>query len=152
MILYRISNCKHAKDVSGTGAKLFGGRWNSVGTPMLYMAESRALAALEVLANKNSMNYSKNLCLTIFNLPKVDFESVEIKSLPDHWKTYPAPMQLQKIGDSFIRENKFLLLKVPSAIIDGEFNFIMNPFHHLASEMTVLEVSPFSFDSRLLNQ
>ncbi|GGI29211.1 RES family NAD+ phosphorylase [Pedobacter mendelii] len=150
MVLYRISNCLHAKDYSGTGAKLFGGRWNSVGTPLHYMASTRALAALEVLVNKNSMINCTNLCLTVFELPEKSIKMLGITDLPENWKNYPAPLSLSKLGDNFVKENDFLLLKVPSSVIDDEFNFLMNVNHPLADKIKIIEVKNFNFDSRLL--
>lgn len=150
MVLYRISNCKHAKDYIGAGAKLFGGRWNSVGTPLHYMASTRALAALEVLVNKNSMINSENLCLTVFELPEKSIKTLNKESLSETWKNYPAPIALAKLGDTFVKENEFLLLKVPSSIIEDEFNFLMNVNHVLVDEIKIVEVKPFSFDNRLL--
>lgn len=150
MVLYRISNCKHAKDFSGTGAKLFGGRWNSVGVPLHYMASSRALAALEVLANKNSMINTQNFCLTVFELPDQSIRTIEAIDLPKDWKSYPAPLFLSKLGDDFVRKNDALLLKVPSSIIVDEYNFLMNVNHPLATKIKIIEVKPFNFDERLM--
>lgn len=149
MLLYRISNCKHAKDYSGTGAKVFGGRWNSIGVPLHYMASSRALAALEVLVNKNSMSDSGNLCLTVFELPENLIKNIEIGDLPENWKSYPGPLVLTKIGDKFASQKEYLLLKVPSALIEDEFNYLMNVNHPAADEINIIEVKPFKFDNRL---
>lgn len=149
MFLYRISNCLHAKDISGTGARLFGGRWNSIGVPLHYMAASRALAALEVLANKNSMTHSKTLCLTVFDIESDLVKSLNITDLPKDWKDCPSPSSLAQIGDEFVKQNDFLLLKVPSVLIEDEFNFLMNVNHTLAKKINILEVKPFSFDDRL---
>lgn len=149
MLLYRISNCIHAHDFSGTGAKLFGGRWNSIGTPLHYMAASRALAALEVLANKNAMSNSKNLCLTVFEIETELIKSLSIKDLPKNWKNYPGSSSLTQIGDEFAKQDQFLLLKVPSVLVEDEFNYLMNVNHVLAKEIKIVEVKPFSFDERL---
>jgi RES domain-containing protein len=150
MVLYRISNCNRADDLSGTGAKLFGGRWNSIGTPMHYMAASRALAALEVLANKNTMNDAPNFCLSIFDVPEESIFAIEIQDLPKNWKKYPAISSLKKMGDEFVKQGKFLLLKVPSAIIEDEYNFLMNVYHPLAKKLKLKEIKPFHFDGRLV--
>lgn len=150
MILYRISHCKHSKDTSGTGAKLFGGRWNSVGVPIHYMASSRALAALEVLVNMNNLNNNLNFCLTSFELPEQSIQVVNIGELPENWRNYPSGLGLQQIGDNFVKQNDKLLLKVPSAIIEDEFNYLMNVAHPLAAEIRVIDVKSFSFDARLL--
>lgn len=150
MILYRICSCKHAQDVSGTGAKLFGGRWNSIGVPLHYMAANRALAALEVLANKSAMTNDANLCLTIFEVADHSVQLLEVKDLPKNWRDYPSPMVLKKIGDDFVKQQKYLLLAVPSAIITDEYNFLMNVQHPLAAQIKILEVKPFEFDERLV--
>lgn len=149
MVLYRISNCNHAEDISGTGAKLFGGRWNSIGVPLHYMAESRALAALEVLANKNSMTHSKILCLTVFDIKTDLIKSLSAKDLPKDWKSCPSPSSLTQIGDEFVKKDNFLLLKVPSVLIEDEFNYLMNVNHSNANAIKILEVKSFNFDDRL---
>ncbi|AZI25898.1 RES domain-containing protein [Pedobacter sp. G11] len=150
MILYRISNCNYARDISGTGAKMFGGRWNSAGTPMHYMAENRALAALEVLVNIDNVSDTSQLCLSIFELSDESIELCNLNQLPKNWRAYPSSFELQKIGDEFVKTNKYLLLRVPSAIIEDEFNFLMNVNHPLAENIKILEIKPFSFDNRLL--
>lgn len=150
MKLFRISNCIHAKDISGTGAKLFGGRWNSIGTPLHYMAANRALAALEVLANKNVMRNANNLCLTVFEIETNFIKSLIAKDLPANWKDYPGSSNLEKIGDEFANQHEYLLLKVPSVIVEDEFNFLLNVSHPLAHTMKIIEVKPFSFDERLI--
>ncbi|RZL50126.1 MAG: RES domain-containing protein, partial [Pedobacter sp.] len=132
-----------------TGAKLYSGRWNSVGVPLHYMASNRALAALEILANKNTLINSRNLCLTVFELPDGLIKKVELTDLPKNWKDYPAITQLAKIGDAFAKQKEFLLLKVPSVLIEDEFNYLMNVNHPLANQVKILEVKPFQFDERL---
>ena len=149
MVLYRICNCKHADDVSGTGAKLFGGRWNSVGVPMHYMAATRALAALEVLANKSTMPNALNLCLTVFEVPEGHMETLKVQDLPKNWRQYPSDDPIKKIGDDFVKRQKALLLAVPSAIIADEYNYLMNVQHPLAASLKIIEIKPFTFDERL---
>lgn len=149
MILYRIAKCNYARDVSGTGAKLFGGRWNSINVPLHYMASSRALAALEVLANQTIMRNSRNFCLTVFDLPENSIKIIDPTILPENWRQYPAIPELKQIGDDFVKKGEFLLLRVPSAIITEEDNFLMNVAHPMASKLKILEVKPFFFDERL---
>ena len=115
--------------MSGTGAKLFGGRWNSVGVPMLYLASSRALAALEVLAHLTSIQDPESFCITVFEVPDNSIEEVEKYLLPKDWNTYPSPSSLKKIGDAFTKSNQSLLLKVPSAIVEDECNYLLNVNH-----------------------
>jgi RES domain-containing protein len=149
MLLYRISLCKYARDVNGTGAKLFGGRWNSIGVPVLYMAGSRSLAALEVLASLTSLQDPESFCVTVFDVPENSIAKLDKNYLPKNWSTYPAPAILKKRGDEFVKANEALLLQVPSAIVEDECNYIFNVNHPLADTLKILEVKPFLFDKRL---
>ncbi|WP_449438905.1 RES family NAD+ phosphorylase [Pedobacter steynii] len=149
MQLYRISLCKRATDMSGMGAKLFGGRWNSVGISVLYMASNRALAALEVLAHLTNIQDPESFCIAVFDVPDNSIEEVEKQLLPDDWNSYPSPSSLRKRGDAFAKANKALLLRVPSAIVEDEYNYILNVNHPLANKVKIIEVKPFLFDKRL---
>lgn len=136
-------------DVSGTGAKLFGGRWNSVGTPVLYLTSSRALAALEVLAHLTTVQDPESFCITIFDVPGNSMETVEKELLPKDWNSYPSPSSLKKRGDAFAKANQALLLKVPSAIVEDEYNYILNVNHPLLAKVDIIDSKPFLFDKRL---
>jgi RES domain-containing protein len=149
MLLYRISLCKFATDLNGTGAKLFGGRWNSMGIPMVYMASSRALAALEVLANVAALQDPESFCITVFDVPEDAIDVVDKDYLPQNWSSYPAPSRLKDIGDAFVKRNDFLLLKVPSAIVEDEYNYLLNVNHPMASQVKIELTKPFLFDKRL---
>lgn len=151
MNLFRITHCQRALDCTGNGAKLYGGRWNSVGVAIHYMAANRALAALEVLVNSSRMNLGSSWCLSIFEVPEVSIQEIKIHDLPSDWRDYPASQQLKRIGDQFVLANQFLLLKVPSCLIEDEFNYLMNPLHPLATELKVVASKPFSFDTRFSN-
>lgn len=149
MLLYRISLCKRATDLTGTGAKLYGGRWNSVGVPVLYLASSRALAALEVLAHLTNVQDPESFCISVFDVPDDSVEEIKQHLLPKDWNTYPSPSSLKKKGDAFAKNNKSLLLKIPSAIVEDEYNYILNVNHPLLSQVKIVETKPFLFDKRL---
>jgi RES domain-containing protein len=149
MLLYRITNAKYANDLSGNGARLYGGRWNSEGRPMIYLASSRSLAVLESLAHLSPTNLPDDIFMLIIEVAD-DFMEVNIKTLPDNWNEYPEPNILKQIGNSFLQKNEHLLLKVPSAIIKEEFNYLMNPLHPKAMEVKIISKSPFLFDRRLI--
>ncbi len=150
MILYRLTRKKYVNDLSGAGAKVFGGRWNSVGLLMLYLASSRSLAVLEVLVHLQPTFIPDDYCMITIEAPD-DFEAVDEKHLPKNWQESPDEHNFKKIGDKFLRESKKLLLKVPSSIVKEEFNYLANPLHAKASKLKVIQIDPFSFDSRLLN-
>ncbi len=149
MLLYRIAKCQYADDLSGTGARLYGGRWNSVGKPAVYLASSRSLAVLEVLVHLPPTLLPAGYCIANIEVPD-DTEEIGIKQLPDNWHEYPEPAQLKYLGDNFLKKGRHLLLKVPSAIVKEEFNYLMNPAHPLMREVKIAVKNNFTFDERLL--
>jgi len=149
MLLYRITNAKYADDPSGNGARLYGGRWNSEGKPMLYLASSRSLAALETLAHFIPTNIPGELVMLTIEAPD-DFLEIPENVLPDNWNEYPEQHIVKQIGNSFLQRNEHLLLKVPSALVPEEFNYLMNPLHPKAGKVKIIKKVPFNFDARLL--
>ncbi|MNY43705.1 RES domain protein [compost metagenome] len=113
------------------------------------MASSRALAALEVLAHLTNIQDPESFCITVFDVPDNSVEEVERELLPKNWNSYPSPSSLRKRGDAFAKANQALLLKVPSAIVEDEYNYILNVQHPFASKVKIVELKPFLFDKRL---
>ncbi len=149
MILYRIVNCSYA-DLSGTGARLFGGRWSSVGKSAIYLASSRALAVLEVLVHLSPLMIPDNYCLVEIEVPDSNVTNIEIKDLPPDWKNLSPPAALKQIGDAFLKKQEHLLLKMPSSIVPMEDNYLLNPLHAAMNKVKILKKEPFDFDSRLV--
>ncbi len=149
MILYRIVKCAYA-DLSGTGARLYGGRWNSEGRSMVYLTSSRSLAVLEALVHLSPTNLPNDFCIMIIDAPD-DIATITTEQLPAHWHEYPEPNNLKEIGNKFLAEKKHLLLKVPSAIVKEEYNYLLNPQHHDAGLVKIINTGPFLFDQRLTN-
>src|SRR5665213_3114986 len=102
MVLYRIVKCSYANDLSGTGARLYGGRWNSEGKSAIYLASSRSLAVLEVLVHLPPLMIPDNYCLVEIEVPDNSITHIEIEDLPHNWKDISPPMALSKIGDEFL--------------------------------------------------
>lgn len=150
MIVYRITRLKYARDLSGKGAEKIGGRWNSKGNAVLYCSNSIAHASMEVVVNLPMGNPPSGYVLVTIEIPDIIKEVVlPIKDLPKNWNIYPHLQQTQKMGDKFIKENKNLLLKVPSASVQGDFNYLINPNHKDFSKVKIKKIEPFGFDSRL---
>jgi len=149
MILYRIVRCVYADDLSGTGARLYGGRWNSEGKQMVYMASSRSLAVLEALVHFSPTNLPDDYCMTVIETPD-SIGEVDITQLPHNWQEYPEQNILKQMGNAFLQQSKYLLLKVPSALVNEEYNYLMNPLHKQAPSVKILSKKPFSFDERLM--
>jgi|EndMetStandDraft_4_1072995.scaffolds.fasta_scaffold00801_7 RES domain-containing protein len=151
MVLYRISNCNYAGDLSGTGARLYGGRWNSEGKSMLYTASSRALAVLEVLVHLPPLLVPNNFCITEIEVPENSIYTLDLALLPANWRDISPPVMLRQLGDEFLKKCETLVMKVPSSIVPAEYNYLLNPLHPEASKVKVINREPFSFDERLLN-
>ncbi|MGV3590031.1 MAG: RES family NAD+ phosphorylase [Adhaeribacter sp.] len=153
MIVYRLSKKQYCTDLSGTGAYLAGGRWNSKGTALLYTAESRALCMAEVAVHLPVGIVPKDYYLVTLEIPDEDTETVERSSLPPDWHTFPHLTATQQIGDNFVKSNQFLALKVPSAVVPGDFNYLLNPQHSNRARITLVgEPTLFPFDSRLFKR
>jgi RES domain-containing protein len=150
MLLYRIAKCTYINDLSGTGARLYGGRWNSIGRPVVYMASSRALAVLEVLVHLPPTLIPDNFCQITFEIPD-DVQTLNVKNLPANWQEYPEPSILKNMGDAFLKANKHLLLKVPSAVVKEEYNYLLNPAHPGIASVKAIDQQPFNFDERLIS-
>ena len=151
MILYRFSRREHGGDLSGKGAELFGGRWNSKGVPVVYCSESRALAVTEMVAYTPPGLIPEGYVLNIIEVPDdlAQLCRVKTEDLPEDWKQYPHRKATKQLGDTFLRENNCLLVQVPSALVDGEFNYLLNPRHPDFVCIKLLEALPFNFNERL---
>lgn len=150
MEVFRISKCAYINDLTGTGARLYGGRWNSPGHAVLYTAGSRALSALEVLVHIPLKNIIQDFCLATIHVPDtIAIKTVTRKELPNGWQSLAPFPELQAIGDEWIDTAKYAVLKIPSVVIAEEFNFLINPLHPDAAHITIKNTQPFVFDQRL---
>jgi len=149
MILYRIAKCIYADDLSGTGARLYGGRWNSEGKSMVYLASSRSLAMLEALVHLSPTILPDGFCMVMLEVPD-NIVEVNMSLLPENWNTYPEQNILKQIGNAFLHEKKHLLMKVPSALVKEEYNYLLNPLHPQAVRVKIVSKISFSFDERLI--
>jgi RES domain-containing protein len=149
MILYRIVNCSYADDLSGMGARLYGGRWNSVGKPAIYLAASRSLAVLEVLVHLPPLMIPDNYCLVEIEVPDNSILDINIDELPSNWNDVSPPATLKRIGDGFLKKQEHLLMKVPSSIVPMEYNYLLNPLHPAMEKVKIIKKAPFDFDKRL---
>lgn len=151
MELYRLTKGKYANDISGTGAFLAGGRWNSKGIRMLYTAESRSLAVVESLAHLVTVRNLEPYVAMVLYVP--DDASIRVlagSTLPANWRTDNNFTQRQ--GNAWTQAGESLLLQVPSAIVPKEYNFLFNPLHPQFSTVKIVDLEPFTFDLRLKNE
>lgn len=150
MRLFRLTKEKYANDFSGKGAALFGNRWNSKGVEMLYTAESRALAMAEVAVHLSFGSLPKDYVMVELSISgNTKMGEIATNTLAERWKSHPPIHATQLIGDAFISSNEYGLLKVPSAVVAGDWNYLINPHHPASKKLKLVEISTFEFDKRL---
>jgi RES domain-containing protein len=148
---WRITKQKHARTAfKGEGARLYGGRWNSAGRLVVYTAESRALALAEILVHLESAGVLSRYVMFQVEIDKSYVADVDRGALPKNWRAEPAPKRLQTIGDDWLESGKSAVLRVPSAIVDGEFNYLLNPSHSDFSKLQIHGPERFPIDKRLV--
>ena len=149
MKIFRLTKTQYAKDLKGTGAKLFGGRWNHIDVPCIYMAESRALSVLEYAVNINIDFIPRALSMCIFEIEEDQIYSLQEEELPGNWRQTPAPKSTKDFGTKLLEE-RHPVIKIPSIIIPTEFNYILNPFVGNTA-FRLVESRDFIFDLRIKN-
>lgn len=153
MRAYCIVKTKRASTAfDGEGARRSGGRWNSVGTPLVYAASSIALACLEILVHLDDP-----ALLTAYSVIGVEFEehllaSLSPADLPSDWSALPAPPACARLGEEWFKTGSTPVLRVPSAVVPLESNFLLNPRHADFGRIQIGETLPFGFDERLLKR
>jgi RES domain-containing protein len=136
--------------MSGEGAFLYGGRWNSKGTRIVYLGSSLAQSAMELL-----VHLDRPKVLMAFNKMSVSFEEslvqhIPLKDLPGNWSEPSMASSVQDVGDLWAKEQGSLILHVPSAVIPGEYNYLFNPIHPDVSKAKMSNIISFNFDPRVL--
>jgi RES domain-containing protein len=148
---WRIVKAKHQVDAfNGEGARLYGGRWNHRGTAVVYLSDSLALAALEQFVHLGKAGSA--LALVVFEIAIPDRAAIEVlaqKQLPPNWREEPPPDETKELGTQWVRRNAAVALRVPSAIIPHEANYVINPAHADFRKLAIKPPTPFSFDPRM---
>jgi RES domain-containing protein len=152
MRVYCIEREKYLEiTLKGVGAALTEGyRWNSLNTYLVYSAESRALATLEVSVH---IDLSEDLPTDRFyveiDIPE-DVEILELKidGLQENWESKPPILETQYSGDDFVAQNNAAVLKVPSSIVPAEYNYLINPNHPDSIKIKVISTQRLVFNGR----
>ncbi len=150
MEAFRLAREKHSSVLSGMGAAIKGARWNSMGVELIYTASNRSLAMAEVAVHFTFATLpSDYVMMTIFIPDNISLVRVNQRDLPTDWNVFPHPKSTQEIGDRFIRENKYCVLQIPSAVTQGDFNLLINPYHPEFPLIKIISVGKFPFDNRI---
>lgn len=146
---YRIVQAAWARNaMNGEGAWLHGGRWNPPGLHAVYLAESRALAALEIIVHAPREVMSLDWRIIEVEVPDELIQSVSIADLPAGWQNLPSSLTAQNFGAAWLRARKALALKLPSVIIPKEHTLMLNPRHADVVKLVVSKPRKFELDSR----
>ena len=147
---WRITKRKHARNAfTGEGAREFGGRWNNPGTAIVYTAQSQSLAALEMLVHLDSPDLLQEYVLIGVEFEPSLIRRVGPSTLPRHWSSNPPPPEVRSVGDEWILAGRSAVLQVPSALVPGESNFLLNPEHRDFARLRFGKPLAFRFDPRL---
>jgi len=147
MRVYRISLAIYSRTLLASGNPA---RWNSKEVKMIYTAQSRALACLENIVHRDSKGLQKSFRIMEIDIPdKLKIERILETDLIADWKNFYNIPYTQQIGDDWITSLKTPVLQVPSVIVTGDFNYLINPSHKDFSSIKLLSAVPFEFDSRI---
>jgi RES domain-containing protein len=149
-LFFRIVQSRWAKiAMDGEGARLWGGRWNHPGIAAVYLAESRALAALEIIVHAPLELLHADWNIIEVEIPDEWIQIVKPSQLPGDWRNLPSSPSARDFGSTWLTENHNLALRLPSTIIPEEHILLIHPHHPNASKLKLSTPKPFSFDPRL---
>ncbi len=150
MEVFRIAKTKYIRDLTGSGPRTYGGRWNHKGVGLVYTSESRSLAAIEFLVHVPVSIAPKDISIITIEIPKkISRKNIDLKDLPKNWRENLPPEEIARMGSDWANSKESLLLRVPSAIIQNEYNILINPMHPDIGLLKLSKPERFSFDLRL---
>lgn len=147
MLIYRITKAQYADRLVASGGAA---RWNSRGRFVIYTAATRALACLENVVHRSGEGLQETFRVMVIGVPDdLPVETIEPETLPPDWFTFAAYGYCQQLGDAWLLGGKSAVLRVPSAIIGQEWNYLLNPAHPDFMKITLLRTESFVFDPRI---
>ena len=150
---WRIVRAAHVNSAfTGEGARVYGGRWNSQGTAVIYVSEHESLAALELLVHLTPLPADDRYRSFRIEWEDKLTEYFPVKNLRANWNAEPPTVQTMQIGDDWVHAGKSVALAVPSVLSTSEMNFLLNPKHPDFKKIKISQPVEFRFDSRLLDR
>ena len=150
MIVFRLTKAKFKNELSGFGSNKYGGRWNSKGIEVIYTSQSRALCLAEIIVHFDISKVPREYFLMEIWIPDLSIYHFPQNNLPNGWNSFPYNPMTRKIGNQFIQNHEFLVLRLPSSVVLGDFNFLINPYHPDFHKVKIVSNKAFPIDSRLL--
>ncbi len=150
MKFYRIAKQKYLQDLSGEGARLYGGRWNKKGYSMVYFSESLSLALLEILVHMDFKYLTPDFGFIEVELPDTYFApKLKVKDLDVTWRNNPPALYTQDYGTKWLEAKKHMALEVPSAILPLQSNILINPRHQDIETLKIIKTGSLDVDNRV---
>jgi RES domain-containing protein len=150
IIGWRIVKEKHAKSAfSGEGARIFEGRWNSVGVRMVYCSEHLSLAALEILVHTQPVTLRDKCRIFRVSWDEAIMSAIDLRKLPKGWNAQPPGLISKNIGDEWVHSARSAVLVVPSVIVPMEKTFLLSPKHRDFGKIRIKDAGSFYLDPRL---
>ena len=151
LIVWRISHKKHIDSAFKAEASNYNrGRWNSKGTSLIYTSATLSLATLETLVSMEIENFGNIFVSIGVKIPdNLPIKQVDENLLPHNWRDTSPPFVLASIGDKWLTAKTTAVLKVPSAIIPQEYNYLINPLHPDFERISIYPPQSFTLDRNL---
>lgn len=153
MRVYRIARKQYLEDLSGEGARLYGGRWNNKGYSMLYFSESLSLSLLEILVHLDFKYLPEDYgYLEIEIQDKLINPKLKASKLEPQWRENPPHNYTKKLGTDWLKAGKNLAMQVPSAVLPMVNNIIVNPRHKLSNSVKIIKTGTLDVDARVFTK
>lgn len=153
MEVYRLTREKFSRQLSGKGAALKGARWNSPGMELIYTAANPSLAMAEVAVHMSLATIPDDyVMMTIFIPDDISLKKIRVSDLPLNWNAFPSPFSTSAVGDRFLLAGKYCVLQIPSAVTQGDHNFLINPAHPDFKKIKIIAREKFPFDKRIFGE
>lgn len=150
MRIFRVAQHHFIQDLSGEGARLYGGRWNKKGDAMLYFSEHLSLCVLELLVHMDYQFISDAYWFIEAEIPdKLLVDASLPKSLSQEWRSNPPSSRTQDFGSQWMRTQNELAMRLPSAVLPTANNIIVNPNHTLIGKLKIVRTERLQLDARL---
>lgn len=147
MVVYRITKAIYADRLVASGGAA---RWNERGQFVIYTAATRALACLENVVHRSGEGLLETFRVMVIEVPdELPFDTISIDTLPTDWFDFSQYDMCQQIGGAWLRNGQSVILRVPSAIISNEYNYLLNPAHPDFLRIRLHRTEPFTFDPRI---
>jgi RES domain-containing protein len=146
MEVFRIVKSNYANQLTSSGKA---GRWNHQYQHTIYTDASRSLATLELLVNRAGIPHGANYQVMVIEIPN-EFDQIDLKDLPENWRSLASYPNLQYLGSQWYLKRNSLVLRVPSAVIPKEYNYVLNTSHpDFESFVKLIGTEKYFWDERL---